>query len=90
MFDFIANSGRFEEPIAGYYFKQFMEGLDYCHNMGIAHRDLKPENILLDSQFNIKIADFGFAAPVEGKDGSGNLTTKLGTLNYMAPEIHLK
>jgi serine/threonine protein kinase len=90
LFDFIANSGRFEEPIARYYFKQFMEGLDYCHNMGIAHRDLKPENILLDSQFNIKIADFGFAAPVEGKDGSGNLTTKLGTLNYMAPEIHLK
>ena len=90
LFDFIANSGRFEEPIARYYFIQFMEGLDYCHNMGIAHRDLKPENILLDSQFNIKIADFGFAAPVEGKDGSGNLTTKLGTLNYMAPEIHLK
>lgn len=90
LFDFIANSGRFEEPIARYYFKQLLEGLDYCHNMGIAHRDLKPENILLDSQFNLKIADFGFAAPVEGKDGSGNLTTKLGTLNYMAPEIHLK
>jgi serine/threonine protein kinase len=51
---------------------------------------LKPENLLLDGQYTLKIADFGFAAPVEGKDGSGNLTTKLGTLNYMAPEIHLK
>jgi len=67
-----------------------MEGLDHCHQSGIAHRDLKPENLLLDHQYCLKIADFGFAAPVEGRDGSGNLTTKLGTLNYMAPEIHLK
>ena len=48
LFDFIANSGRFEEKFARYYFKQFMEGLDYCHQHGIAHRDLKPENLLLD------------------------------------------
>lgn len=31
LFDFVANSGRFKEPIARYYFKQFLEGLDYCH-----------------------------------------------------------
>lgn len=90
LFDFIANTGRFEEKVARYYFKQFMEGLDYCHSKGITHRDLKPENVLLDNNFDLKIADFGFAAPVEGRDGSGYLVSKLGTLNYMAPEIHLK
>lgn len=42
----------------------------------------------MDENFNIKLADFGFAAPVEGRDGKGFLKTYLGTPNYMAPEIH--
>jgi serine/threonine protein kinase len=35
----------------------------------------------------VKVADFGFAAPVEGRTGTGFLATKLGTKNYMAPEL---
>jgi serine/threonine protein kinase len=42
----------------------------------------------LDENFDLKIADFGFAGPMAGRDGSGLLNTKLGTHNYMAPEIH--
>lgn len=90
LFDFIAMSGRFTEPLARYFFQQFMSGINHCHSNGVSHRDLKPENLMLDHQYTLKIADFGFAAPVEGRDGSGALHTKLGTLNYMAPEIHLK
>lgn len=48
-----------------------MTGLGYCHGRGVIHRDLKPENLLLDQFYNIKIADFGFAAPLDGRDGSG-------------------
>lgn len=44
---------------------------------------------MLDNNFNLKIADFGFAGPVGGRDGTGMCTTLLGTQNYMAPEIHL-
>ena len=57
------------------------------HNKGLAHRDLKCDNIFLDKNFNLILADFGFAAPIQGRDGEGKLKTYLGTPNYKAPEI---
>ena len=42
VFDFISNTGRFEERIAWLYFKQLIQGLEYIHKSGITHRDLKP------------------------------------------------
>ncbi len=90
IFDYIALGGAFSERVCRFYFRQFMEGLNYVHSKGIAHRDLKPENLLFDNNFNLKIADFGFAAPIHGRDGKGYLKTKLGTESYMAPEIHAR
>lgn len=42
---------------------------------------------MLSQDSDLKIADFGFAGPANGRDGKGYLTTKLGTGHYMAPEI---
>ena len=81
LFDFIAQTGRFSEPVARYYFKQMLEGLNYMHNQGISHRDIKPENVLMDDQFNLKIADFGFASHQALNE------SRRGTESYMAPEI---
>ena len=89
LFDFVALE-YFNERTSRYFFKQMLQAMHYIHSKGTAHRDLKPENIMLDDQFNVRIADFGFAAPIQGRDGSGSLKTHLGTQAYMAPEILAK
>jgi serine/threonine protein kinase len=88
VFDYVKVCGGFNERVCRFYFRQFINGLSALHRKGITHRDLKLENLLFDENFNLKIADFGFAAPLYGRDGSGKCTTPLGTVSYKAPEIH--
>lgn len=78
--------GRFSESAARTYFHMLIDALEYCHSKGICHRDIKPENILLDTDFRLRLADFGFATFLS----RGVLKTKLGTEGYMAPEIRAK
>lgn len=87
LFDYIAVGGRFSDKLARHYFKQFIEALEHMHSKGFAHRDIKAENILIDSNYKLKLADFGFSTSLAGKDGSGILHTAKGTEGYMAPEI---
>jgi serine/threonine protein kinase len=63
----------FGEDYGRLIFKQIMEGLNACHRAGIAHRDLKLENIMLDRNYNVKIADFGFATFLQGKNNIRSL-----------------
>ena len=91
LFDIISDTGKFSEKTARYFFKKLINAVFYLHNSaGICHRDLKPENILLDSNFNPKIADFGFSTPIVGQKGNGKLNSYKGTLGYMPPEQHAK
>ena len=83
----IKNFAPFDEALAGWYMKQILSAVNYCHKSKIIHRDLKPENILIYQRnkkgFNsIKIIDFGTAILFNKKDK--NLA---GSIYYLAPEI---
>lgn len=70
-------------------FRQIALAIQYLHEMEIAHRDLKCENILLTNNFNVKLADFGFARYVMDFRTKKLLLseTYCGSLSYAAPEI---
>jgi len=87
LFVILSKTGRLEEPIARYYFKQLVEGLRKIHDSDLAHRNLKPKNLFIDAadNFNLKIADFVFASSLREQS-----KTFVGTIDYMSPEIHLK
>ena len=82
LFDYISVCGALSEPVARFYFGQLLSALEYIHLLGVSHRDLKPENLLFDEAFDLKVADFGFSSREVLN------ATRLGTDNYMAPEIH--
>jgi len=84
LFEYVVDAGGFPEEICRNLFKKMVDTLAYCHKKGIAHRDLKPENLLIDSKFNVKFVDFGFATAAKDAD---TLSSYKGTEAYMAPEI---
>lgn len=60
---------------------QLFSGLSEIHGVGLVHRDIKPENLLLTDSGVLKIADFGWCAPV------GSPAALAGTYHIMAPEV---
>ncbi|XP_057786202.1 SNF1-related protein kinase catalytic subunit alpha KIN10-like [Salvia miltiorrhiza] len=84
LFYYLTEKGKLHEHEARRLFQQIISGVDYCHRHLVVHRDLKPENLLLDSDHNVKIADFGLGNIM--RDGHF-LKTCCGSPNYAAPEL---
>ncbi|PGH13099.1 AGC/YANK protein kinase [Polytolypa hystricis UAMH7299] len=74
----------FTEDAVRFWMAELSCALRYIHRQGIIHRDLKPDNVLLDSEGHVHLADFNVASDFRP---SKPLTSKSGTLAYLAPEV---
>ena len=74
LFYHIKKRVNLSEKEARFYGAQIILGLQYLHKNNVMYRDLKPENILLDSQGNIKLADFGICKVLGKAEKTMSLT----------------
>ena len=60
--------------------------LQYLHREKFVHRDIKPNNVLMSGDWHCLLADFGIARSTQAQQTVDNLTTKIGTVQFMPPE----
>lgn len=82
-----AQSGRMSPATVKRFAYQLCRGIEFCHANRIMHRDIKPQNLLINTQLQLKLADFGLAraytVPVP------KYTHEVVTVWYRPPEILL-
>ncbi|CAD8199974.1 unnamed protein product [Paramecium pentaurelia] len=77
--------------------RQILKGAQILRKKKIVHRDIKPQNILvkvlnpnqIDQKRIFKLADFGFSKSLNDIYEQQDMT-RVGTYNYLAPEIYYK
>jgi len=66
-----------------YLVSQIYAGINYIHKKRIVHRNLKPENVLVDTDFCVKIIDFGYSSSPECQLEKMSMSSA-----YLAPEVN--
>ncbi|XP_061337125.1 mitogen-activated protein kinase kinase 9-like [Gastrolobium bilobum] len=79
----LKSGGAFSERRLSAVARDVLNGIAYIHARNVAHRDLKPANILMNSNNEIKIADFGVS---KQHVSAFTCNTFVGTCAYMSPE----
>jgi len=92
LYSYIEKTGTFEESDAKKLFRQLLNAVEVCHKkLRICHHDIKLENCVIDSKFNLKLIDFGFAVKIETPEaGDGAIEIYDGSPAYSPLEILLR
>ncbi len=81
--NYIRRMGRMDSKETIAIALQAAAGIELAHKMGIVHRDIKPQNIIVDSEGNVKVADFGIARAATQQTVNA---TVMGSVHYISPE----
>ena len=77
--------GPLPEPLLARVTGDMLGALDFLHReLKVVHRDIKPSNALLNSQGEVKLADFGMSGQLAST--KSRLASWVGTAAYMSPE----
>ncbi|XP_029341484.1 testis-specific serine/threonine-protein kinase 1-like isoform X3 [Acyrthosiphon pisum] len=89
LLDIIKRDGRIDDNRARKWFMELVNAIEYCHTKGVVHRDIKCENLLMDTSYNIKLSDFGFARNnmIKKNGQMKTSSTFCGSYAYASPEI---
>lgn len=81
---FLMHRPRIPERHCKFIFRQLIEAVGQCHNLGIFHRDIKLSNILIEiNTCEVKLIDFDASALARYSP----FTDNPGTIGYMSPEM---
>lgn len=78
---------RLSEGHIKFLFRQIISGLSYIHRRGVLHRDIKGSNILVDTEGNLKLADFGLSRTIDLANKDAQYSNRVITLWYRPPEL---
>lgn len=85
LLNYVIEQFKLKESDACSIIKQLLKTIKYVHSKRIIHRDLKPDNIIINPEnMQIKLIDFGLSSYYSDIT---NLTTKVGTPYFVAPEV---
>ncbi|PWN27590.1 Pkinase-domain-containing protein, partial [Jaminaea rosea] len=87
LFECIEQHSRFPESRAAWVFAQIVEAVYYLDKLGIAHRDIKDENCVIDSEWNVKLIDFGSAVISDPRKPAPYFNRFFGTMTFASAEI---
>ena len=83
----LATQGRLAPEDALAITAKVCEALAYAHTHGVIHRDIKPSNVMIDTEGQVKVADFGLAKYASAECGSLTASdVAMGSPDFMAPE----